>query len=158
VALVIRQFAASDAEAWLDVHRAAIHGLAASDYPQAVIDAWAPPVSAQMIEHLQRAQLGTRIVAEIGGELAGIGELARENSELRACYVSPDFTRRGVGTALVTKLEALARNAGIGTLSLASSITAEPFYLHLGYTVTGRDTHVLHTGEAMASVLMQKSL
>ena len=158
MALIIRQFAASDAEAWLEVHHAAVRVIAASDYPQAVIDAWAPPISARMIANAQAGSPGTKIVAELDGEMAGIGELVPENSELRACYVAPDFARRGVGTALVAELEALARNGGIAALSARSSVTAEPFYLHLGYEVTGRGTHVLHTGEPMACVFMRKSL
>jgi putative acetyltransferase len=158
VALIIRPFAASDAEAWLDVHRAAVRVIAAGDYSQAVIDAWAPPVDARMIEHLQTGPSGTRIVAELDGELAGIGELVPENGELRACYVAPRFARRGVGKALVAELEALARTAGIAALSLASSVTAEPFYLRLGYDVTGRGSHVLDTGEPMACLFMTKSL
>ena len=158
MALVIRQFAAFDAEAWLDVHRAAVRGIAASDYSPALIDAWAPPVSARMVACLRADRSGTRIVAELDGAMAGIGELAPENSELKACYVAPGFARRGVGKALVAELEALARNTGIAALSVHSSITAEPFYLHLGYEVTARGSHVLHTGEPMACVFMRKSL
>jgi putative acetyltransferase len=158
VALIIRKFAGSDAEAWLVLHHAAVHVIAARDYSRAVIDAWAPPISARMIEDLQAGPPGTRIVAELDGAMAGIGELAPRNSELRACYVSPGFARRGVGRALMAELEALARNAGIAALSVDSSVTAEPFYLHLGYEVTGRGSHVLHTGEPMACVFMRKSL
>lgn len=158
MALIIRAFAASDAEAWLEVHRSAVRVLAASDYSQEVIDAWAPPITPRMIEQMQRGASATRIVAELSGELAGIAELALENSELRACYVSPDFARGGIGKALVAELEALARRAGATSLSLASSVSAELFYRHLGYHVTGRGSHVLHTGEPMACVHMRKSL
>jgi putative acetyltransferase len=158
VALVIRQFVASDAEAWIGVHHAAVRVIAAGDYSQAMIDAWTPPASARMIEHLQAGPSGTKIVAELDGEMAGIAELVPDKGELRACYVSPDFARRGVGKALVAELEALARNAGITALSAHSSVTAEPFYLHLGYEVTRRGTHVLHTGEPMACVFMRKAL
>ena len=158
MALIIRQFAVSDAEAWLDVHRASVRAIAAGDYSQAVIDAWAPPIGAGMIEYLQVGRSGTKIVAEFDGEIAGIGELGLDKSELRACYVSPHFTRRGVGRALAAQLEALARNDGVTALSLASTVTAEPFYARLGYAVTGRGTHVLHTGEPMACVFMRKSL
>jgi putative acetyltransferase len=127
VALVIRPFAAADAEAWLEVHHAAVRVLAAHDYPQAVIDAWAPHISARMIEHLQGDRSGTKIVAELDSQIVGIGELAPEGGELRACYVSPAFARRGVGKTLMAELEALAIDAGIAVLSVNSSVTAEPF-------------------------------
>ena len=158
MALLIRTFSLADAEGWLEVHRAAVRGIAARDYPPAVIDAWAPPINARKIEQVQKDQSGTRVVAEVDGEVAGIGELVPETSELRACFVSPQVARRGIGTALVAELEALARKAGIAALSAHSSVTAEPFYLHLGYEVTARGTHVLHTGEQMACVFMRKSL
>jgi putative acetyltransferase len=158
VALSLRPFVASDTKAWLNVHRAAVREIAASDYSQAVIDAWAPPITARTIESLQRGPSRTRIVAGLNGEIVGIGELALDNGELTACYVSPAFARRGVGSALMAELEAVAKRAGLVALFLDSSVTAEPFYLRLGYVVTGRGTHVLHTGERMASVFMRKTL
>lgn len=156
MALIVRPFAAPDAGAWFEVHHAAVRGIASREYSRAVIDAWAPEISTRMIDDLQADQSGTRLVAELGGEIAGIGELVLGNSELRACYVAPHFARRGVGSTLVAELEALATNAGIAALSVRSSVTAEPFYLQLGYQVTSRGVHVLHTGEPMACVFMRK--
>jgi putative acetyltransferase len=158
VALLIRPFVPADAEAWLAVHHAAVHAIAAQHYSQAVLDAWAPAINARTIEQLRAGPPATRIVAELNGEMAGIAELVAENRELRACYVHPEFARCGVGTALVSELEALARKAGIAALLAHASVTAEPFYLDLGYQVTGRGTHKLHTGEPMACVFMSKSL
>lgn len=158
MALVIRQFVPDDAEDWFNVHRAAVHRIANADYPQAVVDAWAPPLTPRMIETLRLAPVDGKIVAIVGEEMAGIGELSAESAEVRAVYVSPDFARRGIGRALATELEKLATGAGIATLSVHSSITAEPFYRRLGYHVTARGSHVLHTGEPMASVFMKKAL
>src|SRR4029079_12736824 len=79
-----------------------------------------------------------RLMAEIDGEPVGIGVLVVSKSELRACYVAPSSARRGVGSALVAELERIARHHGSAYLQLESSITAEPFYLALGYMVVER--------------------
>jgi putative acetyltransferase len=158
VAFVIRSFEFSDARAWLEVHRAAILAIAAPDYPRTVIKAWAPRVTDRRIKALRSCPSGTKLVAELDGELAGIAELAPNGSEVRACYVSPRFVRRGVGKSLMKELEAQARAAGCAALSVHSSVSAEPFYACLGYEVTGRGTHALHTGEQMACVFMRKAL
>jgi putative acetyltransferase len=43
-----------DARLFLEVHHAAVRGIAAKDYPLAVIEQWAPlPVTKTHIEHVQ---------------------------------------------------------------------------------------------------------
>jgi putative acetyltransferase len=97
-------------------------------------------------------------MAEIDGRPVGIGVLVPQGSELRACYVTPSETRRGVGSALVAEIERIAREHGLTYLRLASSVTAEPFYLRLGYHVEARSDHVLRSGTRMAAVKMRKDL
>lgn len=156
MSFVIRPFESSDAKQWFEVHHAAVRQTATSDYSQAVIDAWASSIDAAKIEYLMADQSGAKLVAELDGEIVGIGEIALGNCELRACYVSPRFGRQGVGKALVAELEAIAKATGITALTLDSSVTAERFYRDLGYEVSGQGQHVLHTGEPMACVLMTK--
>ncbi|MCO0638337.1 GNAT family N-acetyltransferase, partial [Lutimaribacter sp. EGI FJ00014] len=99
-----------------------------------------------------------RLIAEIDDRIVGIGSLVVENAELRACYVSPEAGRKGVGSALVRELERVAKERGLPFLELASSITAEPFYAKLGYEVHERGQHILGSGQPMACVKMRKEL
>jgi putative acetyltransferase len=99
-----------------------------------------------------------RLIAEIDGEAVGIGALVVKNSELRACYVAPSATRKGVGSALVAEIERLARDHGLTYLHLDSSTTAEMFYAALGYAVEERCEHVSRSGTVMAAVKMRKTL
>src|SRR2546425_9331811 len=102
MAVVIREMRLDEARAFLEVHHAAILGIAATDYPDTVIAAWAAPISDAMIQRfLENRDNETRIVAEVGGQIVGIGALVISNAELRACYVAPDVARTGIGTALV---------------------------------------------------------
>lgn len=158
--VVIREMSANDALAFLQVHRAAVRGLAAGDYPSNVIDAWAPlPVTSQTVESVQANADGERrIIAELNGAVVGIGAIVVANSELRACYVRPEAARKGLGSTLVRALEEIAAQHGLLELRLNSSISAEAFYRACGYTTIGPGEHILRTGDRMKCIKMHKRL
>jgi putative acetyltransferase len=149
-----------DARAWLDVHRAAVRGLAAGDYPDEAIRAWAPlPVTDAEVERLRGAATDERrLVAVRGGRVVGIAAWRPATSEVTACYVAPEEARSGVGSALLDAIEAGARRAGLSALEADSSLNAEPFYRRRGYAVLERGTRRLEAGPAMAAVRMRKAL
>jgi putative acetyltransferase len=97
-------------------------------------------------------------MAELDGETVGLGALVVDEAELRACYVLPSAARRGVGSAIVSELERIARTHGLTHLHLEASLTAEPFYAALGYQVTERGETTLRSGRRMASVTMRKNI
>ena len=109
--VVIREMCSEDAHAFLEVHHAAVRGIAIKDYPPAVIEAWAPmPVTKDAIGQVRaNSDREFRLIAEIGGRVVGMGAAVFENLELRACYVAPDACRKGVGSALVKEIERAAR-------------------------------------------------
>jgi putative acetyltransferase len=158
--VIVRKMRPQEARSFLEVHHAAVRGLAAADYPPDVIDAWAPlPMSDEMVERVAAAPPGQiRLVAEIGSEIVGIGEIVPDLNELRACYVMPKAARKGVGTALVREIEQIAREHGLTHLQLDASLTSEPFYLSLGYKGRERGEHVLSSGLTMVCVKMAKRL
>ena len=149
----------ADARAFLAVHHAAVRVLAAPDYPESVIDAWAPlPITDSAVATVTaNPEREYRLLAALDGIIAGIGVLVLEKSELRACYVAPWAARRGVGTALVKELERVARAHGLGYLCLDSSLNAAPFYRGLGYLSLGPGEHVLSNGQRMRCVRMRRS-
>jgi putative acetyltransferase len=158
--IVIREMRPEDARAFLEIHHAAVRGVAANDYPAEVIDAWAPSqITDEVVAFVRANPEGElRLIAEIGGRIVGIAALVVENTELRACYVAPEAIRSGVGSALVRKLEQVAREQGLAFLELDSSVTAAPFYESLGYESRERGEHVLVNGQRMACVKMRKAL
>jgi len=153
---LIREIRPEDARAFLEVHHAAVRGHASKDYSSEVIEAWAPmPITAQHVEAVRSNPDGEyRLGAEIGGRLVGIGVV--QKNELRACYVTPSASRRGVGSALLREIERAAREQGTTYLEADYSLTAEPFYRSNGYLVRERGEHVLHNGQRMACVKMRK--
>ena len=160
MSITVRKMRDGDARSFLEVHHAAVRGIASKDYPQTVIEDWAPlPITEKRVSRfLTNPDNEVRLVAEIEGEIVGIGAFVLEKNELRACYVAPNAFRIGVGSALVREIEEVARRHGLDRLQMDSSVTAEPFYRALGYTVSERGEHVLGSGQRMACVKMEKSL
>ena len=159
MSISIRKMRREDARRFLEVHQAAVRGIAAKDYPTSVVEAWARPITDQVIERfLANRDREVRLVAEMDGEIVGVGAIVLRNAELRACYVAPSAARRGVGSAIISEIERIAREHHLDHLELESSITAEPFYSALGYQVESRGEHVLAPGVPMAAVRMRKRL
>jgi putative acetyltransferase len=56
------------------------------------------------------------------------------------------------------EIERLAREHGLASLQLESSVTAEPFYTALGYRVEERGDRPIAPGVQMAAIRMRKDL
>jgi putative acetyltransferase len=157
--ILVRPLNADEGRIYLEIVNSAIRGLAVSHYPPDAIDGWAVPVNDDTVQDLMlNTEREIRLIAELDGMAVGIGALILERSELRACYVSPQATRRGCGSALVHEIERLARENGLTRLELAASLNAEPFYAAHGYEVRERSDVVLRNGHKMAAVWMTKNL
>jgi putative acetyltransferase len=156
----IRRMRNSDARAYLQVQRAAVRGIAAKDYPPAVIEQWAPlPITDEAIAEVRTNRDNEiRVLAEINDEIVGMGSIIPTKNELRACYVAPAAARKGVGSAIVREIERIARKHDLTWLELDASITSERFYATLGYEVRQRGQHMLRSGQRMACVTMRKDL
>jgi putative acetyltransferase len=159
MAVVVRLMRPEEGRTFLDIHSRSVRGLAAQHYPPEVIDGWAARVTEESISGFMRNPDGEiRLLAELDGEPVGLGALVVSKSELRACYVAPEASRKGVGAALVSEIERIAREHDLTKLELESSTNAEPFYTALGYAVVGRGEHVFRSGLRMAAVRMRKEL
>ena len=100
------------------------------------------------------------LLAEVDGRPAGSCLFVREEIDpkhdltpwLAALYVAPEFRKQGIASALVRAIEHHARDVGCAQLYLYT-ITAEPLYAKLGWTMRERfDWH----GEKF--VLMARAL
>jgi putative acetyltransferase len=159
VVITVRPLRVNEGRLFLQIHSRAIRGLAAAHYPPEVLDAWTVPATDESVRGLlANPDDEIRFIAELDGEPVGLGALVVANSELRACYVVPEASRKGVGTALVTEIERIAIEKGLERLELIASLNSEPFYAFLGYETHGRTKHVLSTGHSMAAVKMAKML
>jgi putative acetyltransferase len=159
VAITVRPLDPNEGRLFLGIHSRSIRGLAAAHYPGDVIEAWSAPITDEGLHRfLENRDSEIRLIAELDGAPVGLGALVIARSELRACYVEPEAARKGVGTALVRKIERIAVDSGIQRLELLASVNAESFYAVLGYRADGRSELVLRAGVTMAAVKMAKTL
>jgi putative acetyltransferase len=82
----------------------------------------------------------TMLVAEVDETVVGFGGADLDEGTVVADYVHPDYQDRGVGTALLTRLETALADAGHDVVTLTASLNALPFYERRGYETLERTT------------------
>ena len=118
---------------------------------------------------------GTYYVAALDGELVGCGGWSRRPARygadgaramldpatgaaarVRALYVHPEWTGRGIARRLMATAEAAARAAGFRRFELVSTLTAERLYRGLGYRELRRLAIPLPNGVEFPGIEMEK--
>jgi GNAT superfamily N-acetyltransferase len=83
---------------------------------------------------------------------------ATEPAKIRAIFVHPDWSRRGLGTFILKHCEDAAQSAGFRSLEMGSTLTGVPLYTLRGY-IRREDVDVpLPNGESLRVVHMVKTL
>lgn len=145
---IVREAARSDAESVASIHEKSIRELAPAAYSRDVVSAWAADKDPDTYQI--ESDETYFLVAEINDRIVGFGELRPEaeeyfqadvEGEIRAIYVHPDTSRRGVGTAIYQKLESEAKRVQLDSLGLWASINAREFYESLGFEIVEEMTH-----------------
>ena len=83
---------------------------------------------------------------------------ATEAARVRAMFVREDWTRRGLGRAILDSCERAARAEGFSTLALMATLPGEPLYRAFGFRETGRTLVVLPDGVSLAGVAMERPI
>lgn len=99
--------------------------------------------------------------AEFGGNPArpavtGTLDPARDPARIRAFFVHPDWTRRGIARALLLACESALAAAGFCDAVLVATLAGEPLYASCGYTVVERSSLRLSAGLTLPVVRMTK--
>lgn len=68
-----------------------------------------------------------------GEQLVGTGAVA--DGYVKTLFVDPSLQGNGIGALLMVALEDFARRQGVEHLHVESSLTAEKFYLRIGYRI-----------------------
>jgi GNAT superfamily N-acetyltransferase len=123
---------------------------------------------------------GTYFVHEVGDEIVACGGWSRrdklytgsgaadgdarlldpatEPARVRAMFVREDWTRRGLGRAILDSCERAARAEGFATLALMATLPGEPLYRAFGFRETGRTLVALPDGVSLAGVAMERPI
>jgi GNAT superfamily N-acetyltransferase len=129
IACDLRAARDGDAEAVSNVIISALRESNAKDYPREVIARLELNFSPAGVLDL----MGKRkvFVAIVGQRIVGTASF--DGRAVRTVFVAPDMQRRGVGRRLIAEVERAALEAGLTTLVVPSSVTAERFYAGLGF-------------------------
>ena len=93
-----------------------------------------------------------------GADDARLLDPASEPARVRAMFVRPDWTRRGLGTRILEACEAAARAEGFRTLALVATLPGLPLYERFGFRVTERQEVRMPDGNAVAAAAMEMPL
>jgi N-acetylglutamate synthase-like GNAT family acetyltransferase len=129
--IVIRRATADDSEAVHEIVLRALRESNSRDYPASVIDRLVLTLPNKVASNLETWHA---FVAITNGKVVGTGGLSGQI--VQAVYVHPDHQRGGVATRLMDAVENAAIAQSVRTLSVQSSITAQPFYANRGFTVS----------------------
>ena len=121
---------------------------------------------------------GTYLVHEADGEIVACGGWSRrdklytgsgdadgdarlldpatEPARVRAMFVRADWTRRGIGRAILVACEDAARAEGFTMLALMATLPGEPLYRAYGFREVSREDVVLPDGVTLAGVAMER--
>jgi putative acetyltransferase len=145
----------ADAPALAALFRVSVEELAAEDYSEAQLEAWAA-LADDDTGFAQKLASALTIVALSDGEIAGFASLKGAEA-LDMLYVHPHFARKGVATQLCDALEKLAAARKAKTLTVDASDCAQPLFAARGYTAQRRNM-VFLGDEVLGNTTMTKTL
>lgn len=146
----------ADAARIWKVRTAAITGLCGGHYPAEIVNAWAAvPLHQGFIDLLREMPF---FVGRNAHGIVASGFLDLERARVEGMFVLPGFTRRGIGRAILRRLEDVARAEGLPRLSLDSTLNAAPFYARQGYVELSAGSWHHPGGFDIGCIHMQKLL
>jgi GNAT superfamily N-acetyltransferase len=134
------------------------------------------------IAHLdmQLIEDGTYFVHEVGDEIVACGGWSRRNklytgsgaaddddrlldpqtepARVRAMFVRSDWTRRGLGRAILDSCERAAREEGFKNLVLGATLPGEPLYRSFGFREVERFTVTMPDGVPIECIAMARPI
>ncbi len=93
-----------------------------------------------------------------GAQDARLLDPATEPARVRAMFVRPDRTRRGLGTLILEACEAAAREQGFRTLALMATLPGLQLYERYGFKVVERTDISMPDGVTLACASMTKPI
>lgn len=154
----IRKFTNRDINQMISLFYQTVHSVNAKDYTKEQLDAWAP---LEEIEQMASAWLDSfqdhmTYVAEFKDTIVGFSDMT-DTGYLDRLYVHKDYQNLGIATSLVQKLESEAVKMQVEVIYTDASITAKPFFQHIGYIIESTQT-VVRRGTSLVNYKMKKRL
>ena len=151
----IRGYQTVDLESLLKLFQQAVMQVAAANYSQEQLIAWASSAE-DMQEWDDRLREQQVVICESGSRIAGFASM-ENNGHLDLMYVHPESMRQGVATRLYEDLEDWARGQSILRVFTEASLTALPFFQKMGFKTVARQS-VERNGVTLDNFRMEKYL
>jgi GNAT superfamily N-acetyltransferase len=177
MSIALRRAARADIPVLAALIGRSAHGLSAADYTESQVAGalrGAFGVDTQLVDD------GTYFVAEEDGVIAGCGgwsfratlfggdtrtdrdasmlDPRTHAAKIRAFFVEPTHARRGVGSLLLERCEAEARERGFSRVELMATLPGVRLYAARGYVGAQQVSYDLGNGEHIDFVPMSKQL
>ncbi len=133
MAVLLKSYQPQDAQEIAALFYECVHAIAAQDYTQEQLDAWAPKKidAEKWCAALQKSET---VVAWIQNQIVGFANL--QGNYFDRLFVHKDFQSQGIATKLAEHIEKIAVQAGEKEIFVAASHTAKPFFEKREYTVS----------------------
>ena len=151
----IRLFHEEDAVQIAQLFHETVREINIRDYSIEQVKAWAP----DNIHFRNWAKVCSNrytYVADDEGAIAGFGEL-EFSGHIDCFYCHKNYQGMGIGRKIYCAIEAKAHELGINRLYTEASITAKPFFWHMGFSIV-REQQVERRGETFVNYAMEKFL
>ena len=153
--LQVRRYKRGEEPAIWNVYFSATRVSIARDYHQDLIQRWAPQ-NPDMNQWAERLAQKNPFVALVDDQLVGMAEIEPDGF-IDYFYVHPNWQGRGIGKALLERLEAEARSLGISTIFADVSVTAKDFFAARGFVVVESKNNII-LGHPAPNFRMEKHL
>lgn len=101
---------------------------------------------------------GSPLIASPDSAPDGLLDPATDAARIRAFYVHPQWSRKGIGSLILKSCEDAAREAGFKRVELAATLPGVPFYLAGGYAKGEEISIELPDGQSLPIFRMTKTL
>lgn len=154
--LTIRPADPEDAESICTVHNDSILALCKEMYSLGELLVWTESTTPRRMREALRDESVKAHIAECGDRVAGFSFVMSDL--IRGVYVLPEFSRQGVGSALLAVAEANARQEGIGLVRLYATLNSVPFYISRGYSAVRESRFPMTENLSLPCLVMEKDL
>lgn len=138
-----------------DLFTRSVHELASQEYTFEQLCAWA----CEPVDYLYwkyRCELKRPFLYKVDESVAGFIELDPDG-HIDCHYVHPNFTRQGIGTALLLHVMDIAQHLSLPRLYVEASHLIKPLYLKQGFICLSAN-QVIRNGVPLENWIMEKNL
>lgn len=152
----IRKATLADSAEIARLHKGTIRNVNSADYSPEQIAAWSARTSAKRFRSSH--DLAVRYVAVEGEKIVGYADFKKEEPEkFWGLYVHKNHLGEGIGSRLLVRMEAAAKQLGAKKFRLEATKTAKTFYEKNGFVLIKKSIHKIDD-QKLDIYLMEKRL